>query len=290
MHDNMDGFPFDHSILSTAVYKKRVRFLDSVLLSLPTSLIITSWGFLLEPVALYMCSKILGCEIERSFMKKAVHQGLFSISSEQISVQDARQLIDFFSKSTVGNRVALIKDPEKMTHNASNALLKTIEEPPSNSFVIFFTNRINALSDTLRSRCVELEILAFTRGEFKEILEFLTASSKKASRIICDLLYPNAELAIKILNNLGSSFVEENLSNIQDLLPVIRSIFTKAVDLSNNEKIAILFAVLCKTHMTSVSIRKIDNLYKAREILLDCDRFNLDLESALNYIISKVSL
>ncbi len=281
MSDNI----FDQTILSTAPYKKRIKFIDNI--PLPASLILSSWGFLLEPIALYACAKILGIDF---MMKQGVHHGFFSINSAQISVQDTRQLIDFFSKSAIGNRVALIKDPEKMTHNASNALLKTIEEPPLNAFIILYTNHINTLSDTLRSRCVKLEILAFTRAEFREILEFLTTSSEKAYQIICDLIYPDAELAIKILSNLDSNFIEENLKNVQDISLIIKSLFDKSVDLLNNEKITILIAIIHRVYLASVTTRQIDNLYKAREILINYDRFNLDLESALNYISMKVCL
>lgn len=51
-----------------------------------------------------------------------------------------------------GNKVAVIAQAEKLTLAASNALLKTLEEPPRDTFIIVASARFSLLLPTLRSR------------------------------------------------------------------------------------------------------------------------------------------
>jgi len=51
------------------------------------------------------------------------------------------------------HRVILIYNAETMNRNASNALLKSLEEPPSNTLFIIVTDELSKLVKTIRSRC-----------------------------------------------------------------------------------------------------------------------------------------
>lgn len=53
-------------------------------------------------------------------------------------------------------KVYIISDAEKMTQQAQNALLKTIEEPPSYVVILILTTNASALLPTILSRCVML--------------------------------------------------------------------------------------------------------------------------------------
>lgn len=50
-------------------------------------------------------------------------------------------------------RLFVIDDADKMNDPAANALLKTLEEPPSTTFLVLVTSRPDALLQTIRSRC-----------------------------------------------------------------------------------------------------------------------------------------
>ncbi len=58
-----------------------------------------------------------------------------------------------FRPYEAGARVFIINDAEKMNAEASNALLKTLEEPPSTSHIILIASRADTLLPTIRSRC-----------------------------------------------------------------------------------------------------------------------------------------
>lgn len=54
------------------------------------------------------------------------------------------------------HKIYIIPEGEKMTPQAQNALLKTLEEPPSYISIIILTNNLNAFLPTILSRCIVL--------------------------------------------------------------------------------------------------------------------------------------
>lgn len=67
-------------------------------------------------------------------------------------------------------RVFIVDDAEKMNDAASNALLKTLEEPPPPAFIFLITSRPDSLLATIRSRC---QILRFSPVAASEIEKYL---------------------------------------------------------------------------------------------------------------------
>ena len=78
-----------------------------------------------------------------------------------ISVDDIRTQVngDVAIKPYSGShKVYLMNEAEKMTVQAQNALLKTLEEPPEYAVILLLTSNINALLPTILSRCVILQM------------------------------------------------------------------------------------------------------------------------------------
>ncbi len=57
-------------------------------------------------------------------------------------------------------KIYIISEAEKMSQQAMNALLKTIEEPPAYAVVLLLTSNADALLPTILSRCVTLNLKA----------------------------------------------------------------------------------------------------------------------------------
>lgn len=55
-------------------------------------------------------------------------------------------------------KIYIINEAEKMTVQAQNALLKTLEEPPAYVVIMLLTNNSGSFLQTIRSRCVELSM------------------------------------------------------------------------------------------------------------------------------------
>lgn len=78
-----------------------------------------------------------------------------------IGVDEIREQInnDIVIKPYNGRyKVYIIPDAHLMTPQAQNALLKTIEEPPSYAVIMLLTDTLDALLPTIRSRCIVLNL------------------------------------------------------------------------------------------------------------------------------------
>lgn len=72
-------------------------------------------------------------------------------------------------------RFFIIDDADKMNDAATNALLKTLEEPSPTSHIFLLTSRPNALLQTIRSRC---QTVRFAPIATKEVENHLLATKK----------------------------------------------------------------------------------------------------------------
>ncbi len=94
----------------------------------------------------------------------ATHPDLYHITTpvdkKVIPVDDIRTLIQWsvLNSQLGGKKVIIIEPAEAMNPNASNSLLKTLEEPVSNTIIILITNQKQALLATIRSRCRTIDM------------------------------------------------------------------------------------------------------------------------------------
>ena len=75
-----------------------------------------------------------------------------------ITVDRIRKLKEYFQLSAAdgGKRVAIIDTADEMNPQAANALLKLLEEPPKDAFLLLISHQPSRLLPTIRSRCREL--------------------------------------------------------------------------------------------------------------------------------------
>lgn len=75
------------------------------------------------------------------------------------------------TRPTLGERRVVIVDPaDDLETSASNALLKSLEEPPRGTFFLLVSHRIGRLLPTIRSRCRVLRFPAVADAEIDEVL------------------------------------------------------------------------------------------------------------------------
>ena len=140
-----------------------------------------------------------------------------------IKVESIRELKDFFELSPHqrnGKKVSVIYDAHQMNRWASNALLKILEEPPSDSVIILTTSNLSSLLPTIKSRS---RLEAFSKPTFIEATNFLKSINKDDLRPFLQLYsgnplalisdHENHPLLIEIISSLkqGKKF---NLSVI----------------------------------------------------------------------------
>lgn len=108
---------------------------------------------------------------------------LLVIESEKnsITIDKIRDIAKFVSTKPFEskNKVVLIKQADLMRTEASNALLKNLEEPKSFVYFILLTDNKNKLLKTIISRCQVINYLSEREGEdfdYSEILDILDKS------------------------------------------------------------------------------------------------------------------
>lgn len=67
-------------------------------------------------------------------------------------------------------KVYIVNEAEKMTPQAQNALLKTLEEPPEYAVILLLTANVNSLLPTILSRCVVLNMKPVSDMQVKKYL------------------------------------------------------------------------------------------------------------------------
>ena len=68
-------------------------------------------------------------------------------------------------------KIYIIEDAEKMTEQAQNAMLKTIEEPPEYAVILLLTINAKLLLPTILSRCILLNIRPVARNLIVQLLK-----------------------------------------------------------------------------------------------------------------------
>lgn len=116
-------------------------------------------------------------------LERAVEGGK---TKKSISVDQARDLPDFFSKSPsqARYRVAIIDAADDLNLNAANALLKILEEPPERGVLFLVAHAPGRLLATIRSRCRRLAFPVWPLHALEELVRNQTGvSSAEAARI-----------------------------------------------------------------------------------------------------------
>jgi DNA polymerase-3 subunit delta' len=90
-----------------------------------------------------------------------------------IGVDAVREISVFFQQSAQQGGVKLVSVPQahKMTEAASNALLKTLEEPGNGCFLLLQTDHPQRLLPTILSRCQQWSIAAPSLADAKQFLQ-----------------------------------------------------------------------------------------------------------------------
>ncbi|MDR2760281.1 MAG: AAA family ATPase [Rickettsiales bacterium] len=241
---------------------------------------------------------------------------------DEISVAQVRNLIGFLQKTPLlsKNKAVIIDSIDKVNAEGQNALLKTLEEPTSNTFIFLVCNRRENVLDTVFSRSSAhfLGKLAFEDWARAFWDNVSAENSEKLGEDdmekLCAISGQSVGLALDIINNNGfdlyenilDAFAEKNAPKLQKfcdeidknnnlfrLFGIILEIFFH--DLLNysmgreKNKIMVknkeIFEILTKRN----SAQKILNDYeKIYSIMKNIDVYNMSKKHCLNVIFSNL--
>lgn len=168
---------------------------------------------------------ILGVKEDRDYVDIINYR----TKKNSFGVDEVRGIIEEVNKKPYeGNKkVIIIYEGNKLTVQAQNALLKTIEEPPVGVFIILLCESLELILDTIKSRC---EIHKLTPMSKEDIREYIITTNNEA--------YSNDEINAAISYSEGipgkaDAFLKDN--NLKDMRNILVDLLYNVVkgDINN---------------------------------------------------------
>lgn len=92
---------------------------------------------------------------------------------KEITVNKAREVINFLNKTSAASpyKFIIIDSACELNKSSANAVLKVLEEPHANNFLILIAHNLNRVLPTIRSRCQIIQAPNLSITDFNQILE-----------------------------------------------------------------------------------------------------------------------
>ncbi len=132
------------------------------------------------PLAGFACGNCKQCLL----FKAGNHPDFLRIEPEEsgkaIRIDPVRELGQFLGKTAMqgGRKVVVISPAEAMNQSAANALLKNLEEPARDTYIILVSHELSRLPATVRSRCRKVTFSLPSRDETSHWLAQVTGKSE----------------------------------------------------------------------------------------------------------------
>lgn len=211
-------------------------------------------------------------------------------AASKTGVDDIRELINnaSYTPSLSKYKIYIIDEVHMLSNNAFNALLKTLEEPPSCTKFIFATTEIRKIPLTILSRCQRFDLKRVTNEQLSALLQKICAKenishTEDALDSLCNLaggsvrdalslldqmrLVTNNNLTVEaIRNSLGYADLEKSftlyndlvIGNITEVLSKVQQICNSGAEVKNiiNDLLEITY-LLSKANILADNFKEI---------------------------------
>lgn len=151
-------------------------------------------------------------------------------NANNIRINSIRNLVSkiYLSTNKQYYKVFLISEADKMRQEASNALLKVLEEPPQKSVIILTTSKINSLPPTIIGRCQKIYFEPLALNLIKEKLkkDFKFQFSEKDIELSARLSVGSYSRAVELLE-IGIEEIRQTAINF--LVSLIKDDYAETV-------------------------------------------------------------
>ncbi len=139
-----------------------------------------------SPSAGHNCGQCHSCEMSRAGTHGDFRWLQPQEKSRVIKIDQIRAVIDFSNKTaSFGRRKVIVFSPaESMNANAANALLKALEEPAQDTYLILVCHRLQGLSATIRSRTQSLRLPIPSAQHSLDWLDGLTQKREDSEKLL----------------------------------------------------------------------------------------------------------
>jgi DNA polymerase III subunit delta' len=140
-------------------------------------------------------------------------------SGSSIKISQVRELqSDIIIKPHKNHKIYVINEAEKLTVEAQNALLKTLEEPPGYIIIILITENKETLLNTIKSRCEMIKFIPLSIIDIQNYLINKHNIDEKKAKYISSFCRGSISKALELVD---SEEFKTTRSNIQNLIELI---------------------------------------------------------------------
>jgi len=266
-------------------------------------------------ICLHLINNLLSEKNSHNLIKNNSHPDLFCINNEtlisyferkdkkkvktntkKIPVGFIREAIDFVMlKSGLSkNKILFIDNAENLTISSQNALLKILEEPPENTYIIIQSNRYKCLNQTIYSRCQMIHFNNLSQDELHTWAEDILQNKNDKSIIpsymtpkkISQLIENGSFQDLKELNNYLDSLFNKGING-----KIINNVIE--LDIEFNEKLNYIIDFALSISQTGTSnihpVRLSDYIEKLSDFREDLFEINsLNQRYALNHLLLQI--
>lgn len=167
--------------------------------------------------------------------------------ANNIRINSIRDIISKIYLSTSRNfkKVFIISEAEKMKQEASNALLKILEEPPKNSLLILTTSKINSLPPTVVGRCQAIHYLPLSKDD---IIKKVTGNSGKENSKVPGYTNIEIELAARLSGGSYTRTVEYLEMGIKEIREQAVAFLISTLKNDHTELVSIIRSIISKNN------------------------------------------
>jgi hypothetical protein len=135
--------------------------------------------------------------------------------TDAIGIQDIHHFLKPLSRRTVRSwMVGIIRDAQRLTSEAANALLKILEEPPEHTLFILTASHRKSLPETIISRCHEIYFSLHPQYILEEYLSQTDILQDKKNTLLT-LAQGRSEYLFQLLEN--HDFFEYEMQQFQEI-------------------------------------------------------------------------
>lgn len=138
-------------------------------------------------------------------------------AQQEIPLNLIREVVQFLQTTPLegGWRVVLIEEADCLGRKSSNALLKSLEEPPSRTLLILCASQEQQVLPTLRSRCHRIVFKKLTDDEVRQVLRECYTGIDEELDLLTSFAEGSPGRAMMLLQLGGKQFYQEFLNVLQ---------------------------------------------------------------------------
>jgi DNA polymerase-3 subunit gamma/tau len=149
-------------------------------------------------------------------------------AASNTGVEDIRSLREKvnYAPNQASYKVYIIDEVHMLSNSASNALLKTLEEPPSHVVFILATTEVQKILTTILSRCQRFDFRRLTQADLVSYLDYVCQGEgikvkPEAMQLIAKSATGSARDAVNLLERLSTYYGSEiGLEQVQAILGI----------------------------------------------------------------------